>query len=80
MVSKVTVHRFKMGDVEDPDLYAAQPISEWEHSPAGQWVMTHSVETPTWFRTWSSDYFGYQYSIVARLSDADHIFFNLKFK
>ena len=31
-VREVVVHEFILGDVEDPDLYAAQPLYEWEHS------------------------------------------------
>jgi len=28
-----------MGDVEDPELYAAQPLYEWQQTEQGQWVM-----------------------------------------
>jgi hypothetical protein len=31
-----------MGDVEDPELYAAAPIIEWEKSEKGQWLHEHS--------------------------------------
>jgi hypothetical protein len=30
-----------MGDVEDPELYAAQPLYEWQQTEQGQWVMEH---------------------------------------
>ena len=50
-ISDVAVHSFTMGDVEDPDLYAAQPIHEWQQSEQGQWVMEHAVETPFWHRS-----------------------------
>jgi hypothetical protein len=33
------VHRFRMGDVEDAQLYAAGPIIMWQQSEAGAWVM-----------------------------------------
>jgi hypothetical protein len=39
--SDICVHEFTMGDVEDPDLYAAQPLIEWEKSESGQWVMLY---------------------------------------
>ena len=80
MVSDVIVHTFRMGDVEDPDLYAAQPMCEWERSEVGKWVMSHAVETPTWYRGADPHNWGYQYRIVARLTDADHVFFKLKFQ
>ena len=28
-IHKIVVHKFSVGDVEDPDLYAAQPLWEW---------------------------------------------------
>ena len=35
------VHRFRMNDVDDPDVYAAQPIWEWQQTDHGKWVMKH---------------------------------------
>ena len=29
-VMSIVVHSFNMGDVEDPDIYAAQGLLEWE--------------------------------------------------
>ena len=46
---EVVVHSFSLGDVDDPDLYAAQPLYEWEKSEAGQWVMKNAADTPTWY-------------------------------
>lgn len=62
----VTVHTFRMGDVEDPDIYAAQPLYDWQHSPQGQWIMAHAAEVPTWLRQ-PGDHYGYQYVIRATL-------------
>ena len=33
-----------MGDVEDPELYAAQPLYEWQQTDQGQWVMEHCTD------------------------------------
>jgi hypothetical protein len=38
------VHKFRMGDCEDPDLYVAQPIYDWQQTEHGKWVMTHGRE------------------------------------
>ena len=51
------VHTITMGDVEDPDLYIAHPIYEWQKTEAGEWVMDNAVDTPIWHRT--SDDFNY---------------------
>lgn len=63
----VVVHRFTMGDVEDPDLYAAEPLIKWENSEQGQWVMANAVETPSWHRMADPMTYGYQYQIRAKL-------------
>lgn len=77
--STVIVHTFNVPDVEDPDLYAAEPILNWEKSAAGQWVMEHSVETPWWQRAPTFDYY-HHYQICAKLGEADLIFYKLKFQ
>jgi len=66
-IHKVVVHRFRMGDVEDPDLYAAQPIHAWEQSDQGQFVMKHAVDTPEWHRQLDQFSYGYEYAIIAEL-------------
>jgi hypothetical protein len=63
----VVVHSFSMGDVEDPDLYAAQPLIEWERSEQGQWAMENAVETPSWHRMADPYNYGYRYEIRAKL-------------
>jgi hypothetical protein len=67
-IKEVVVHTFIMGDVEDPDLYAAQPLHEWEKSDAGQWVMNNACEVPTWYRMADAISYGYKYEIRARLT------------
>jgi hypothetical protein len=63
----VVVHEFTMGDVEDPDLYAAIPLIEWEKSEVGEWVMRNAVEIPSWHRTADPIAYGYRYQIRAKL-------------
>jgi hypothetical protein len=64
---EVVVHTFTMGDVEDPDLYAAEPLYQWQISEIGQWVIEHADETPCWHRMADPISFGYKYSITAKL-------------
>jgi len=66
-IHKIVVHRFRMGDVEDPDLYAAQPIHEWETSDPGKFVKEHAVDTPEWHRQLDQFSYGHEYAIVAEL-------------
>ena len=74
----VVVHTIRMGDVEDPDLFVAQPIYEWQESDAGRFVMEHAVEKPYWHRTADHASYGHRYDIVARLSEQNECFWRLK--
>jgi len=64
---EVIVHTFTVGDVDDPDLYAAQPLWEWQESEAGQWVMKNAADTPTWHRMVDTIGYNYKYQIRAKL-------------
>jgi hypothetical protein len=79
-ISTVVVHEFVMGDVEDPDLFAAEPLLAWQKSEVGEWVMLHSVDHPQWHRQVDYASYGYRYCVTARLKERDEIFFKLKFK
>lgn len=65
-VKTVVVHEFAMGDVDDPDLYAAQPLHEWEKSERGQWIMKNACDIPTWHRIADPTTYGYKYKITAK--------------
>jgi len=67
-IHKVVVYRFDLADVEDPDLYAAEPLIKWEHSEQGQFVMTHAVNKPEWRRHMDPMFMGYRYVITAELT------------
>lgn len=74
----LVVHEFSMGDVEDPDLFAAQPMWDFEQSEKGQWVMSHAVESPIWTRHMDHMYYGYRYKIAAKFYESDLTYFLLK--
>jgi len=74
----VVVHEFTMGDVEDPDLYAAEPLWKWQQSEQGAWVMEHAVESPVWHRQADPYNYGHQYAISAKLTAKDLTYFYLK--
>jgi hypothetical protein len=66
-IHKVVVHTFILGDVEDPDLYAAEPLHRWENSEAGKWIMANAEDTPEWRRAMDHNIYGYRYAIIAEL-------------
>jgi hypothetical protein len=66
MITKeIVVHSFRQGDVEDPDLYAAEPLYNWQNTPQGEWVMKNAVEPPVWHRMADPANYGHKYIITA---------------
>ncbi len=74
------VHKINMGDVEDPDLFVAQPIYEWQQTEAGKYVMKNSKPEPMWLRSVDHNTYGYVYTIKAYLTPEEVTFFELRFK
>lgn len=74
----ITFHQFTLSDVEDPEIYAAQPIWQWEQTEQGQWCKEHST-SPVSYRV-VADYnvWGYRVDIYGELAPADLTFYNLK--
>jgi hypothetical protein len=75
----VCVHEFRVGDVEDPDIMAGEPLWTWQQSAAGSWIMEHAVEKPYWSRNMDLSTYSYVYRIVARLSEPNELFWRLKY-
>ena len=38
------LHTFNMGDVDDVDIYVAQPIYEWQQTDKGTWCMNNATD------------------------------------
>lgn len=66
-VREIVVHEFTMGDVDDPDLYAAEPLWKWQQSEEGRWIMENAIETPAWYRIPDVMQYGYKYQVRAKL-------------
>jgi hypothetical protein len=74
------VYKIRMGDVEDPDLFVASPIYEWQQTDAGKYVMENSFPTAMWVRSVDQMTYGYLYSIKAYFTPKQLTFFKLKFE
>lgn len=73
------VHSFTLGDVEDPDIYAAIPISQWESSEAGRWIMQNSAETPSYHIHQDMRSWGYRCDIQAKFAERQAVEYCLRF-
>jgi hypothetical protein len=69
----------RIADCEDPEIYAAAPIIEWQHTDEGAWVMKHAVETPSYRIRTCPDTWGYVVDIYGQLNEADEVFYRLKY-
>lgn len=75
---KTCVKTFRLNDVDDPEIYAAEPLYEWQQSEQGQWVMNHSIEQPYFQIAVDHVTYGYQCKIYADLVESDLTYFKLK--
>lgn len=73
----VEVHEFSMGDVEDPDLWAEQKIANWQRTDIGKWIMTNAVE-PSSHKNFYE--YGWQYTITAKMTEAQYTYYKLKYE
>lgn len=76
----IVAHSFLVDDVEDPDVYAAEPLWEWQTSEAGKWAMENCSETPSWHREIHLGSYGYQYQIRITLTPEQHLYWKLRFE
>jgi hypothetical protein len=74
------LHTFKMDYVEDPYLYAASPIWEWQQTEQGKWVMENVIEPPVFHIDIDVHSTGYRVWIEGKLSPKAGTFFKLKYQ
>lgn len=78
-VVKEIVHQFYLSDVEDPQLYAAQGLHEWEISEQGKWVKENALETPIWNVSYDLSRFGYVVRVRATFEPQKYTYWKLKY-
>jgi len=73
----VCVHEIRLSDVEDPDLWVAGPIWDWQQTAPGKFIMEHAEEKPYWIQSMDYNSWGHVYQIIARLSEQNETFWRL---
>jgi len=66
-----------MSDVEDPELYCAEPIYQWQQTPEGKFCM-EKAEDPTYNIEPDPETMGYRVTITGILEDKYATFLALK--
>lgn len=65
---KIIFHTFRMGDVEDPELYAAGPLYEFMKTPKGLWIKENCGDPM--FNTMLDPYsYGYKISVYGEVEE-----------
>jgi hypothetical protein len=67
-----------MGDTEDPYLMAGFPLSEWERTETGQWVIANTLEPPVFYCI-PNQYLGYNIVVEALFTKESAVEYALKF-
>jgi hypothetical protein len=77
MKAKYVLHEFTMGDVEDVEIYAAEPIYQWQQTPEGKFCM-EKAEDVHWVTSIDHASFGHRVKIIGTLADKYATFWALK--
>lgn len=72
------VYRITLGDVEDPEIYAAQPLLDWQNSEHGKWIMAHGLDT-TYHIVADYMHYGYVVNVTAHITPKRWTEYCLKF-
>jgi hypothetical protein len=75
----IVFKRLRLGDCEDPQLYAAGPIIDWQNSDEGKWVMENAKQTPSWRIVTDPETYSYRVDIYGELDEPNEIIFRLKY-
>lgn len=68
-----------MGDVEDPEIYCAGPILDWQRSEYGRWCKEHCVPDSITFSTGVDvNSYGYICTVFGDLPEIMYTFHQLK--
>jgi hypothetical protein len=68
----VEFHSFTMGDVDDVDIYVAEPIWKWQQTEQGQWVMAHAQDL-TYHISTDPVSFGHRVSIRGKIQEGPEL-------
>jgi arginine exporter protein ArgO len=66
-----------MGDVEDVEIYAAEPIYQWQQTPEGKFCMEKATDIH-WVTTPNPHIYGHTIKIIGTLEDKYATFWALK--
>lgn len=75
---KVHITTLRVLNEEDPEVYAAEPILEFERTEQGQWLVENSYKQMTYDIVADPSTFAYKVVLHAWLNEKDLTFYKLK--
>lgn len=66
-----------MGDVEDPQIFAGEPLWNWQQTEQGKWCMQNASDL-TWHTGLDPARLGYTVTVVGKLTEKDFTYHQLK--
>jgi hypothetical protein len=78
-MKRLALHQFRMGDVDDVEIYVAHPIYEWQQTPQGRWCMDNATNLH-YLTGFDPDGWGYRITITGDLEDKLATEFLLRWK
>lgn len=76
-MKRIVLKTISVGDVEDPEIYVAQPIWEWQQTEQGSWCMRHG-QNLTYHRVIDYSAFANKYTITGDFTDEDYLYYTLR--
>lgn len=76
-MQKITFHTLQLSDVEDPELYAAFPLSEFMNTEKGLWIKKNCKD-PQYIVRPAEDAFGYKIIVYGAVEDKLATAYHLK--
>ena len=75
---RIRVASMFLGDVEDPELYAAEPLLSFEKSDKGQWLKKHSYRDMEYSIIPDHEKMGFIVGVFAWLDEKEMLLYKLK--
>lgn len=80
LVSKTVHEIFLSQGLDDPDIFVAEPILEWQKSDRGKYIMEHSNPAPILHKATNYLTMEYEYRIVTSLTLAQWTYYKLRYE
>lgn len=77
-IHKIVVHTFSISDNDDPEIYAAEPIWNWQQTDKGKFVMKNAYTVPEFHRMYDISSLSYKFAITAEFEKKILVEFYLK--